>query len=55
MLGTRLHHGRRVLRWQADRFGYWEDGIGWKEFSPFPGFSYRSTVSKRRFVNGWSS
>ncbi|CAI9597835.1 unnamed protein product [Staurois parvus] len=40
-----MHHGRRVLRWQADRFGYWQDGIGWKEFSPFPGFSYRSTVN----------
>ncbi|CAI9537291.1 unnamed protein product, partial [Staurois parvus] len=53
--GTRLHHGRQVLRWEADRFGYWQDGIGWKELSPFPGFSYRSTVSKRRFVNGWSS
>ncbi|CAI9540796.1 unnamed protein product, partial [Staurois parvus] len=20
---TRLHHGRQVLRWEADRFGYW--------------------------------
>ncbi|CAI9624323.1 unnamed protein product, partial [Staurois parvus] len=50
-LGTRLNHGRRVLRRQADRFGYWQDGTGWKEFSLFSGFSYWSTVSKRRSVN----
>ncbi|CAI9623792.1 unnamed protein product, partial [Staurois parvus] len=23
--GTRLNHGRRVFRRQADRFGYWQD------------------------------
>ncbi|CAI9603161.1 unnamed protein product, partial [Staurois parvus] len=53
--GTRLNHGRWVLRRQADRFGYWQDGTGWKEFSLFSGFSYWSTVSKRRSVNEWSS
>ncbi|CAI9588196.1 unnamed protein product, partial [Staurois parvus] len=53
--GTRLNHGRRVLRRQADRFGYWQDGTGWKEFSLFSAFSYWSTVSKRRSVNEWSS
>ncbi|CAI9547681.1 unnamed protein product, partial [Staurois parvus] len=50
--GIRLNHGRRVLRRQADRFGYWQDGIGWKEFSLFSGFSYWSAGSKRRFVSG---
>ncbi|CAI9613894.1 unnamed protein product, partial [Staurois parvus] len=25
--GIRLNHGRRVLRRQADWFGYWQDGI----------------------------
>ncbi|CAI9568535.1 unnamed protein product, partial [Staurois parvus] len=36
-LGTdiRLNHGRQVLRRQAHRFGYWQDGIGWKEFRFF--------------------
>ncbi|CAI9548633.1 unnamed protein product [Staurois parvus] len=34
--GTRLNHGRWVLRRQADQFGYWQDGTGWKKFSPFP-------------------
>ncbi|CAI9538230.1 unnamed protein product [Staurois parvus] len=24
--GTRLNHGRQVLRRQAHRFGYWQDG-----------------------------
>ncbi|CAI9578431.1 unnamed protein product, partial [Staurois parvus] len=39
--GTRLNHGRQVLRRQAHRFGYWQDGTGWEEFSLFSGFSYR--------------
>ncbi|CAI9611558.1 unnamed protein product, partial [Staurois parvus] len=50
----RLDNRRRDLRQQADRFGYWQDGTGWKEFSLL-GFSYWSTVSKRRTVNGGSS
>ncbi|CAI9597042.1 unnamed protein product, partial [Staurois parvus] len=37
---TRLNHGRQVLRRQAHRFGYWQDGTGWKEFSLFSGFNY---------------
>ncbi|CAI9564668.1 unnamed protein product [Staurois parvus] len=53
-----MNHGRRVLRWQADRFGYWQDGTGCKEFSPFPGFSYRSTVNgaaeDREELGGWN-
>ncbi|CAI9602869.1 unnamed protein product [Staurois parvus] len=53
--GTRLNHGRQVLRRQAHRFGYWQDGIGWKEFSLFSGFNYWSTASKRRSANEWSS
>ncbi|CAI9600266.1 unnamed protein product, partial [Staurois parvus] len=55
MLGTRLNHGRPVLRRQADRFGYWQDGTGWKEFSLFSGFNYWGTASKRRSANEWSS
>ncbi|CAI9550887.1 unnamed protein product, partial [Staurois parvus] len=53
--GTRLNHGRQVLRRQAHRFGYWQDGIGWKEFSLFSGFNYWSTASKRMSANEWSS
>ncbi|CAI9547879.1 unnamed protein product, partial [Staurois parvus] len=48
--GTRLNHGR-----QAHRFGYWQDGIGWKEFPLFSGFNYWSTASKCRSANEWSS
>ncbi|CAI9555961.1 unnamed protein product, partial [Staurois parvus] len=48
--GFRLNHGRQV-----HRFGYWQDGIGWKEFSLFSGFNYWSTASKRRSANEWSS
>ncbi|CAI9597087.1 unnamed protein product [Staurois parvus] len=40
-----MDHGRQVLRRQAHRFGYWQDGTGWEEFSLFSGFSYRSTVN----------
>ncbi|CAI9621004.1 unnamed protein product, partial [Staurois parvus] len=51
----RLNHGRQDLRRQAHRFGYWQDGTGWKEFSLFSGFNYWSTASKRRSANEWSS
>ncbi|CAI9608788.1 unnamed protein product, partial [Staurois parvus] len=33
--GTRLNHGRQVLRRQAHRFGNWQDGTGGKNFRFF--------------------
>ncbi|CAI9602508.1 unnamed protein product, partial [Staurois parvus] len=54
--GTRLNHGRQVLRRQAlTGLDTGRMVLVGKNFRFFSGFNYWSTASKRRSANEWSS